>query len=161
AGAETYDAPLTVTLPEVGRSKPRIIRIVVDLPAPFGPRNPVTCPGRTVKLRSSTASLSPYRLVSPRASIIAGRPFRVPGSCLRTTLGIHRTDVAHPDIGPALVPDNEAAPEHSIPRTRSPGNPPSRDRGRRPAPPASLPWGARPVVVCGCPARGGRISLLR
>jgi hypothetical protein len=33
--------------------------MVVDLPAPFGPRNPVTRPGRTVKLRPSTASLSP------------------------------------------------------------------------------------------------------
>ena len=26
------------------------MRIVVDLPAPFGPRNPVTCPGRTWKV---------------------------------------------------------------------------------------------------------------
>ena len=35
------------------------MRIVVDLPAPFGPRNPVTCPGRTVKLMSSTAVFAP------------------------------------------------------------------------------------------------------
>jgi uncharacterized protein YcnI len=34
-------------------------RIVVDLPAPFGPRKPVTMPGWTVKLRSSTATLLP------------------------------------------------------------------------------------------------------
>ncbi len=39
--------------------------MVVDLPAPFGPRNPVTIPGRTVKVRPSTASLSPYFLVRP------------------------------------------------------------------------------------------------
>ena len=45
-------------------------RIVVVFPAPFGPRNPVTMPGRTVNVRSSTAVLSPYRLVSPRASIL-------------------------------------------------------------------------------------------
>ena len=32
--------------PASGRSRPRIIRIVVDLPAPFGPTNPVTRPGR-------------------------------------------------------------------------------------------------------------------
>ena len=42
-----------------GASRPMIIRIVVDLPEPLGPRNPVTTPGRTVKLSWSTASLSP------------------------------------------------------------------------------------------------------
>jgi hypothetical protein len=34
-----------------------IMRIVVDLPAPFGPRKPVTVPGRTSKVRPSTASV--------------------------------------------------------------------------------------------------------
>ena len=51
--------PLTVTDPAVGRSSPKIIRIVVVLPAPFGPRKPVTRPGRTVNDRRSTAALSP------------------------------------------------------------------------------------------------------
>jgi len=45
--------------------------MVVDLPDPFGPRNPVTRPGRTSKLSASTASREPNRLVKPRASIIA------------------------------------------------------------------------------------------
>src|SRR6476646_6560377 len=44
--------------------------MVVDLPAPFGPRNPVTTPGSTTKLSRSTAVLSPYRLVSPSISIM-------------------------------------------------------------------------------------------
>src|SRR4051812_44569433 len=44
--------------------------MVVDFPAPFGPRKPVTMPGRTVKLRLSTAVFSPYFLVRPRASIM-------------------------------------------------------------------------------------------
>ena len=35
------------------------MRIVVDLPAPLGPRNPVTMPGRTVKLSPSTAVWCP------------------------------------------------------------------------------------------------------
>jgi hypothetical protein len=35
------------------------MRIVVDLPEPFGPRNPVTTPGRTVKVNESTASFAP------------------------------------------------------------------------------------------------------
>ena len=46
----------------VGWSRPRIMRIVVDLPAPFGPRKPVTRPGRTSKDRSSTASVRPVSL---------------------------------------------------------------------------------------------------
>ena len=45
--------------------------MVVDLPAPFGPRKPVTMPGSTTKLRSSTATLSPNLLVRPLASIMA------------------------------------------------------------------------------------------
>src|SRR5438067_5005117 len=48
--------PLTVTEPLVGSSRPRIIRIVVDFPAPFGPRKPVTVPGRTVNVRSGTVT---------------------------------------------------------------------------------------------------------
>ena len=39
--------------------KPAIMRMVVDFPAPLAPKNPSTSPGETVKLRSSTASLSP------------------------------------------------------------------------------------------------------
>jgi hypothetical protein len=50
---------LTVAVPAVGRSRPRIIRIVVDLPAPFGPRKPVTRPGSTVKSMPSTAAFLP------------------------------------------------------------------------------------------------------
>ena len=42
--------------------------MVVDLPAPLGPRNPVTCPGSTVKDRWSTAALPPYILVRSRGS---------------------------------------------------------------------------------------------
>ena len=38
-------------------------RIVVLLPEPFGPRKPVTRPGCTSKLRSSTASTRPKRFV--------------------------------------------------------------------------------------------------
>jgi len=41
------------------------MRRVVVLPAPLGPRNPTTVPWSASKLRSSTASTSPKRLVSP------------------------------------------------------------------------------------------------
>ena len=52
-------APFTFASPALGASRPRISLIVVDLPDPFGPKNPVTTPGRTVKLRSSTARFLP------------------------------------------------------------------------------------------------------
>jgi hypothetical protein len=41
-----------------------IIRIVVDLPEPFGPRKPVTTPATTSKLRFETALALPNRLVN-------------------------------------------------------------------------------------------------
>ena len=67
--------PLTVTVPAVGRSRPRIIRMVVVLPAPFGPRKPVIFPGSTRKDRPSTAVVPPYRLVRRDASIMSKRSF--------------------------------------------------------------------------------------
>src|SRR5215207_7290395 len=48
------------------------MRIVVVLPAPLGPRKPVTEPGSTVKLRSETARTEPKDLVSPRTSTRTG-----------------------------------------------------------------------------------------
>ena len=49
-----------------------MIRIVVDFPAPLGPRNPVTRPAWAVKLTSSTAVKLPYFLVTP-STVIIGR----------------------------------------------------------------------------------------
>ena len=66
-----YDVPITVAWPDVGRASARIIRSVVVLPAPFGPRNPVTAPSRTENDRWSTATTPPYRLVSSTVSIAA------------------------------------------------------------------------------------------
>src|SRR5580693_3753507 len=48
-------------------------RMVVVLPAPFGPRKPVTLPGSMPNVRSSTAVLAPYRFVRPRTSIMGNR----------------------------------------------------------------------------------------
>ena len=59
--------------------------MVVLLPAPFGPRNPVTLPGSTANVRLSTASLSPYLLVRPRTSII-----KIPFVPLSARICIHR-----------------------------------------------------------------------
>ena len=58
-GMSAYFWPSKRVCPDVGRWTPNIIRIVVDLPDPFGPRNPVTRPGSTEKLRSVTTCLAP------------------------------------------------------------------------------------------------------
>ena len=55
-------------VPAVGGDTQPIMRIVVDLPAPFGPRNPNASPGSTVKAMSSTATKSPYCFTNPEAA---------------------------------------------------------------------------------------------
>src|ERR1700744_6108964 len=77
-GAFSMSWPQTETCPVVGEMKPAIMRMVVDLPAPLAPRKPSTSPGATVKVRSSTASLSPYRL--ERFLIVIIRAFELKSS---------------------------------------------------------------------------------
>src|SRR6266700_7487788 len=59
-----------VARPEVGVARPSSSRMVVDFPAPFGPRNPVMRPGASSKDRSLTAVTVPYRLVSASTAIV-------------------------------------------------------------------------------------------
>src|SRR4051812_12135093 len=63
-----------VASPPVGATRPSSIRRVVVLPAPLGPRKPVTRPGSTVKDRSLTAARSPYCLVSRETTTRPGSP---------------------------------------------------------------------------------------
>src|SRR3954471_15311586 len=58
-GDSATSKPPTATLPSVGGMKPVIIRMVVDLPAPFGPRKPSTSPRLTVNEIPSTARFAP------------------------------------------------------------------------------------------------------
>ena len=75
-----------------GASRPRIRRIVVDLPEPFGPRKPVTMPGSTVKVRSSTARFVPVvlrqvaRLDHPATVLLARTPIHECFLNMRVTL---------------------------------------------------------------------------
>ena len=55
----TGELPSTRASPRVGRNSPSRARIVVVLPAPLGPRKPVTRPASTAKERSSTATVLP------------------------------------------------------------------------------------------------------
>ena len=59
AGQFGVGVPPKVALPTVAATRPTRIRSVVVLPAPFGPRKPVTRPGSTVKLRLRTATAPP------------------------------------------------------------------------------------------------------
>ena len=51
--------PATVAVPSVAGVSPAMMRIVVDLPAPLGPRKPVTAPGLHSNETSSTARKPP------------------------------------------------------------------------------------------------------
>src|SRR5580693_4943255 len=68
-----------VAVPASGASRPRMTRMVVDLPAPFGPMKPVTWPGRTVNVIPSSACVSPNRLCSPSILIVASMATRCRG----------------------------------------------------------------------------------
>src|SRR4051812_27727177 len=62
--------PPTETSPADGGMNPVIIRIVVDLSAPFGPRNPRTSPFLTVNDTPSTALMVPNVFFRSLTSII-------------------------------------------------------------------------------------------
>ena len=129
--------PSTVAVPEVGRVRPRMQRSVVVLPEPFGPRKPVTRPGSTVTVRSSTATRARYAFVSPSSSITAPawrasrrrwkRRAPAAGLSARTVLPVRTTGYAvsdrvaagpEPSAGVAMPPARQ--PDQSAPRTVSP-----------------------------------------
>src|SRR5664279_3757155 len=64
SGFRLTSYPATIARPEVGLSSPHNIRMVVDLPAPLGPRKPNTSPLRTSRSIWSTATKLPKRLTS-------------------------------------------------------------------------------------------------
>src|SRR5262249_58051190 len=152
AAAARYSRPLTLTRPAVGASRPAIIRIVVDLPAPFGPRNPVTTPGWTTKSSPPTASFAPYRLLRFSTSIIT---YSLPSVTPVTpgtppTLGITRP-ARHRPRGhkPARPPMPQGLPAHPQ-RTTSPGP----ARPMQPAPYGAARTAARTLTLL---VRGERV----
>src|SRR6266446_5152364 len=62
-GFSRTSRPHTETAPALEGMKPVIMRMVVDLPAPLGPRNPSTSPLPTSKETPSTASFGPKDLL--------------------------------------------------------------------------------------------------
>src|SRR5512134_1564007 len=97
-GLSKTSKPLTLAEPEVGEMKQVRIRMVVDLPAPFGPRKPTTSPRFTSKLTFSSARTAPNRLLSVVAEIITSVAIRPPKLEGFTQLGAPNSGArtAHP-----------------------------------------------------------------
>src|SRR5471030_1681773 len=72
SGSAKQSMPSTRADPRVGTTRVAIMRSVVVLPAPLGPRSPVMKPSGAVKLTSRTASTSPKRFARSRVSIKLG-----------------------------------------------------------------------------------------
>src|SRR5258708_39871658 len=76
SGARARSWPLMVIRPLVGLSSPAMMRMVVVLPAPFGPRKPWISPGSTERLTPSTAVKEPYVLTRAPTPVVASGPPR-------------------------------------------------------------------------------------
>jgi len=63
-GRSVTSLPSTMTMPESGDSKPAVIRRVVVLPHPDGPRNETSSPSSMVSEKSLTATWSPKLLLT-------------------------------------------------------------------------------------------------
>src|SRR5664280_2406121 len=73
AGSPKVGRPSTVTFPADGRSRPATRWSSVLLPAPFGPRRPVT-PGSRLNVMSLTATTLPYHFATALTSTVGGAP---------------------------------------------------------------------------------------
>src|SRR6478736_6987812 len=69
-GSSFMRCPAMMTSPEVARSRPAIMRSVVVLPQPEGPRRQTTSPASTFRSASFTAVKAPNCLVTFRISIV-------------------------------------------------------------------------------------------
>src|SRR4030081_955214 len=74
-GCSTISNPPTVAEPSEGGIKPVSIRIVVDLPAPLGPRKPSTSPRSTENDTPSTVRFVPKAFTRLLTLIIIRRAF--------------------------------------------------------------------------------------
>ncbi|GIE78746.1 hypothetical protein Aph02nite_46960 [Actinoplanes philippinensis] len=119
---DRYGRPPTSAAPASGRSSPRITRMVVDLPAPFGPMNPVTCPARTANDIPSSACADPKRLRTRSTTIVASLMIRSSTlrrkNCAESVVENERCqhgDSAAPRVSLSSVPGRAGHP--GIPRT--------------------------------------------
>src|SRR5688572_10023572 len=98
AGRSVTSSSSRKTRPSVGRSSPAIIRSIVVLPHPDGPRNEISLPGGSSRSTPATAVTSSNRLTSPSSR----RPPRA--SMARLLMESPRSPALGEDqLGPVLV----------------------------------------------------------
>src|SRR5919109_369602 len=90
AGRSVMSSPSRKTLPSVGRSRPAIMRSIVVLPHPEGPRNEISSPAGSSRSTPSTAATSANRLTSPSSR-------SPPRACAS---GPSRSRIPFPPLGP-------------------------------------------------------------
>src|SRR5262249_54286446 len=139
--------PQATMVPEVGRSRPTIIRATVVLPLPDSPTMASDRPGSRSKLMSSTATRAPKtlrRLSTDRTGTgtFAAEPLRLwaesdPGS------GMGTVQKAAAQFGGAATADAAAADVGKCLLLRPAGVFDMRASGREPAPPGRLERGER------------------
>src|SRR5262249_6510774 len=137
-----YGCPPMSAVPSSAASRPRMIRMVVDLPAPFGPTKPVTWPGRTVNDIPSSACPGRTRLRSPGFWTVASmaRKFTVGG-------GRGRHAAERSSAVPFTGTEGRRGPPRELPAVCLP-------RGTRPG------WAARTMKAM-APDRLARITAAR
>src|SRR5438067_9952718 len=110
-GSRTRSCPPSTARPDVGRTRPQKIFVVVLFPAPLGPRNPNTSPASMRNVTSCSARNLPYDLERCSASITALRrgaadAFRrsaIPRTLFEAPTGSWLAASAIEDASPELV----------------------------------------------------------
>src|SRR5688572_7189794 len=114
SGSRARSWPLMTTRPDVGFRRPAMMRMLVVLPAPLGPRNPWISPGATSRLTPSTAVNEPYFLTRPSTWIMgSGRGLR-PAPAAR--LAAREVDLGRAQVlgGPAHEHGRETRPDVEV-----------------------------------------------
>src|SRR5690349_13882912 len=93
SGWREMSNPATLPAPAVGGKMPQSILMVVDLPAPFGPRKPKISPRLTFRLTLFTAMKSPKRF----SRLLRVTAYSASGSFMAVTVFLAAKD-RHEDI---------------------------------------------------------------
>ena len=88
--------PNSLIVPPSWRIRPSRIRIVVDFPAPLGPRNPCTSPRRTSRSSPSRARKLPNCLTSPSMRTMSSLMSRLDSLGAEGALGVDVDRLAGP-----------------------------------------------------------------